>query len=70
MSESEAWFKPYRGFVPKNLRQLINCARKVLNDKKSLRFLWDHTRSVHHYDALIDCIRMLSELDKDLVSWK
>ena len=62
-------YKQYKGFIPKNLRQLIFYANKVLESENTKRFLWDHTRSVQQYHTVVDCIKLLAELDKNLVRW-
>ncbi|RLE53280.1 MAG: hypothetical protein DRJ30_07005 [Candidatus Methanomethylicota archaeon] len=60
----------YHGFIPRDLKQLIFYAKKVLSNENTKRFLWEHTRSVHQYHTVVDCIKILAELDKNLVTWK
>lgn len=62
--------KLYRGKLPKELDELIKLCRSIRSNRKVLDFLWSHTASEYHYDAIVDAITYLSSLKSALVTWK
>ena len=53
--------------IPKPLFLLKTYSERVLNDKKLQKWLWEHTKSPEHYDAVIGALRLLSQ---GFVDWE
>ena len=66
------FLKPFWGVkkLPRELAQIEIWAKKVIENEEIKKFLWEHTRSEGHFDNLMHTFRNLSELRKQLVTWK
>jgi len=58
----------YTGELPPELEEVRKWCKKALESKEVDDFLWRHTESVHHYEAIIDALRYLANMS--FVEWR
>ena len=57
----------YEGYIPKPIYKIINQAKRILDDNKLRGWIWDHTRRPEQYDAIIETLQFLANLE--FVQW-
>ena len=55
--------------LPKELRKLMEWARKAVESKEVREFLWKHTGSEWHYENLMEYLKAFSRLNEELCEW-
>ena len=60
-------FVKYEGYIPKPIFQIMVLAEKIRKDKSLDKWIWKHTQSPGHYDAIMDALKLLS--DPRFVEW-
>jgi len=60
--------QPYRGYIPKPIFRLMALAETIRSDDRLKDWLWRHTRSPEHYDAIIDALKFLA--NPGFVEWE